>query len=54
MAADIPYTEGFANIVIAGATDTIKDNKKWFKIEVNNVRTGARGDNSMIQTSTNT
>ena len=45
-AADIiPFTEGIANVIIPGATDTIREDKKWFKIEVNNVRTGARDSN---------
>ena len=40
-AADIiPFTEGIANVIIPGATDTIREDKKWFKIKVNNVRTG--------------
>jgi len=37
----IPFTEGIANVIIPGATGTIREDKKWFKIEVNNVRTGA-------------
>jgi len=45
-AADIiPFTEGIANVIIPGATGTIREDKKWFKIEVNNVRTGAQDSN---------
>jgi len=37
-AADIlPYTEGITNTIIPGATGIIKENKKWFKIEINNI-----------------
>jgi len=46
-AADIiPFTESIANVIILGATGIIREDKKWFKIEVNNVRTGARDGNS--------
>jgi len=41
----IPFTEGIANVIIPGATGTIRENKKWFKIEVNNVKTGVRDSN---------
>jgi len=42
-AADIiPFTEGIANVIILEATGTIREDKK---IEVNNVRTGARYGN---------
>ena len=49
-AADIiPFTEGIANVIIPRAISTIRENKKWFKIEVNNVRTSVQdGDGKDI------
>ena len=32
----------------------IREDKKWFKIEVNSVQIGAQDSNSMIQASTST
>ncbi|KAJ3562483.1 hypothetical protein NP233_g9541 [Leucocoprinus birnbaumii] len=45
-AADIlPYTNGIANVIIQGATGIVREDKRWYKIEINNVRTGSKDGN---------
>lgn len=38
----LPFCDNLTNAIIPGSSGTVREDKKWYKIEIGNVRTGAK------------